>query len=184
MAMWDHLERRHGLRGARASLHPHVSYLVGDSSRPNAVGTALARAAAAIRPVTVTIEGLGIFDGPRPVLFLRVAKSPELLEIHLRLLDATQDLWDDLWPHYLPEAWCPHVTLALDDLAPGQAAAVLADLGRRSVRFTTRLESLDQVRLALPRHVYLGRWPLCGAAPPLWAGGGILTAADSGSLRR
>lgn len=173
MAMWDHLERRHGLREVRAALHPHVTYLLGEASRPHALGAALTPAAAAIGPTTVDIDGLGVFDGPRPVIFLRVVRSPTLLDIHSRLLDATRALWESVSAHYLTEVWTPHVTLALRDLAPGQVRAVLADLRQRPVRVTTRLDSLDLVHVVFPRHLSLGRWVLAGAAPRRPGGRGV-----------
>lgn len=173
LAMWDLLERRHGLREVRAALRPHLSYLVGESSQSGALGAALARAAAAIGPVTVNIDGLGVFDGPQPVVFLRVVRSPALLEIHSRLLDATRALWESVSPHYVTEAWSPHVTLGLRDLAPGQVGAVLADLRQRSVRFTTRLDSFNLVHVVFPHHFCLGRWELGGTPPPPSNGGGV-----------
>jgi hypothetical protein len=40
------------------------------------LGVALAEVAPPIAPVSVDIDGLGVFDGPHPVVFLRVAQTP------------------------------------------------------------------------------------------------------------
>jgi 2'-5' RNA ligase len=108
----------------------------------------------------VDIDGAGVFDGPQPVVFLPVVKGPALVDAHARIMEATQDRWERVWPHYLPDAWCPHVTLALRDLAPEHLAGVLADLRGRMTRLTTRLDSLDLVHVVLPQHRYLRRWAL------------------------
>lgn len=168
MALWDHLEYRHGLREVRAAIHPHVSYIVGECGQPDALGARLAEVAPAIAPISLEIDGVDVFEGPPPVVFLRVVKSPALLDIHSRLLDATRAFWDRVWPHYVATGWCPHVTLALRDLAPEHLAAVLADLRDHMTRFTTQLDSLDLVHVVLPRHVYLGRLAL-GSPPPAGA---------------
>jgi 2'-5' RNA ligase superfamily len=160
LRMWDYLEERYGLRGSQAALRPHVSYLIGESGQPAALAGALEGIARHVEPPAIQIEGLGVFPGASPVLFLQVAKTRELVEIHAQLLEATRGLWDGLWPHYLTEPWVPHVTLALRDLRPEQLPAVLADLDARRTHFAAELPGLDLVNVVLPTHVYLGHFPL------------------------
>jgi 2'-5' RNA ligase len=168
-ALWDHLERHHGLRAVKAAIHPHLSYVVGECSRPGALAAALADAAPGMAPLTVDVDGAGVFDGPQPVVFLRVVKGPALVDAHARIMEATQDRWERVWPHYFSDTWCPHITLALGDIAPESLSTVIADLRGRVTRFMTRLDSLDLAHVVRPRHDYLGRWGLGGQSRP-WRG--------------
>lgn len=166
--LWDHLERRYGLAEARAAIRPHVSYLVGEVTggpvQVEALSTRVAAAASGIAPVEIEIGGVGVFDGPAPALYLRVVRSEPLLRTHAAILGATRDAFTSIWPYYLPDAWTPHVTLALRDLAPDCVADVRADLEARARERGTRLEAVDFVHVVFPRHVYLGRCMFGGEA--------------------
>jgi 2'-5' RNA ligase len=163
-AMWDRLEARFGLRAMRAAASPHVSFLVGESDAPAELGRAVAAIAPAIDPLAVDITGVAVFDGPSPVLYLAVARSPALVETQARLLEATRHLWAEIWPHYLPRAWTPHITLALRDLDASRLGDVLADLGEHPARVPARLERLQLVQVVLPRHGPVQEFPLGAAA--------------------
>lgn len=167
-ALWDHLERRYGLAEARAAAHPHVSYLVGEvasgGSRVEALVTRVAAAASRLAPFAIEIGGVGVFDGPAPALYLRVVRSEPLLRTHAAILGATREAFTSIWPDYLQDAWTPHVTLALRELAPERLAPVRADLESRARPLRTRLETVDLVHVVFPRHVYLGRCMLGGEA--------------------
>ena len=165
--LWDHLERVYGLSEVRAAVHPHVSYLVGDmiggAAGVEALGSRVAAAAARIAPFEVELDGLAVFEGPAPTLYLRVVPSALLRRVHAAVLEATRDAFTSIWPYYLPDAWTPHVTLALRDLAPERLTAVRADLGARTRPLPSRLETVDVVHVVFPRHAYLGRWAFGGA---------------------
>jgi hypothetical protein len=160
LALWSRLGERLGLAEARAALAPHVSYLVGESDRPEDLLRALAPMAATIEPIPVEITGPRVFDGPPPVLYLAVERSDALRAAHARILEATRHLWSRIWPHYTSAAWTPHVTLALRDLAPERLSEVLDDVGGQSTRFWSVLLTVDLVHVILPRHAYLTRIPL------------------------
>jgi hypothetical protein len=161
--MWDLLEERYGLSEARCAGAPHVSYIVGGARETDALAARLAAVASRIAPVDIEIDGLGIFDGLGPALFLRVRRTERLRQDHALVLEAARDGFSTIWPYYLADAWTPHVTLALRDLAPGDLPAIRADLDRRPTRLPARLERLDLVHVVFPRHVYVGRFRL---APP------------------
>jgi len=169
-ALWDHLERTYGLSEARAAGHPHVSYLIGEvaggAMGVEALAASLAEVTPRIAPLEIEIAGVGLFDGPAPALYLRVVRSEPLRSAHAAVLEATRDAFTSIWPHYLPDAWTPHVTLALRDLAPERLTTVRADLEDRVRPVRTRLETIDVVHVVFPRHVYLGGFALAGGGTP------------------
>ena len=160
LGLWDHLEARYGLRQVRAAARPHVSYLVGESDRASDLAAALADVAPGLSSFIVTLSGVRAFDGPEPVVYLAVDAGPALTAAHRALLRATQPLWSRIWPHYLPGAWTPHVTLALRDLPRERLGEVLADLRDRTAPHSARLAHLDLVHVILPTHVRRARAPM------------------------
>ncbi|HEX9372815.1 MAG TPA: 2'-5' RNA ligase family protein [Roseiflexaceae bacterium] len=164
LAIWGEFEQRYGLTAARAAIHPHVTYVVGDCERPEVLSEHLAIIASTIAPFAVELEGVGVFERPQPVVHLRVAKSTELLSAFAAISAAMQAAGLRLWPYYAPGIWTPHVTLALQDTSPALLPALLADLAARCTHFTTRLEAAGLVHVLQPQHAYVGTFPFGGTA--------------------
>jgi 2'-5' RNA ligase len=75
------------------------------------------------RPITLTFDRICVFDAEPAVLWLRPRPAPELVKIHARLHASLGQQASD--PHYRPESWQPHCTLAAS-VAPECRAAALA----------------------------------------------------------
>ena len=89
--------------------------------------------------------GLGVFTGKTPVLYLPVVKTKMFLSIH-------QIVWNLLTPfvrlhdeNYSPEAWVPHVTLALNDLTMANLHCAINHLGFKEIRIEIFIASLSIV---------------------------------------
>ena len=126
--LWNHLETRFGLRGARITPYPHFSWQIAahyDSSRVEEV---LREIAITTPSFSVSTSGLGLFPGANPVLFIPVAKSPALIALHRRIWDSMRDIASEPSPFYQPDRFVPHITLAAGDLTPETAGAVLQEL--------------------------------------------------------
>jgi 2'-5' RNA ligase len=164
-AIWELLEERFGARTAREATHPHITYVVGEMADADALAAQLAAEAALIAPLTVTIDGFGMFPGPPPVLFLRVVRDAALARVYERVMAAAQRAGLAPWPNYAPDAWVPHVTLAMQDLPPALAPQALAAIGRRLLRFQTPLGGLQIARVAesLAESIYLDAFPFGGS---------------------
>ena len=122
------LKERHGLLGA-GEFSPHVTYLLGESQGglENLIDR-VGALAAEIDPFTIRAQGLGIFPGPAPVLYLPVPRSPRLAAVYQALYGTFAEAGVAIPLHYRPENWLPHVTLLHDELTRKTLPAVLADL--------------------------------------------------------
>lgn len=104
---------------------PHVSLAVFERVSPDAMGalrSMLAPATAGAR-LALPLNSLGTFPGEEGVLFLGVAVTAGLLDLHARTHAALAGQTAGLWPHYRPGYWVPHCTLAQGLDAEGTAAA-------------------------------------------------------------
>jgi 2'-5' RNA ligase len=162
LAIWQLLERRFGVRAAQEALYPHITYFVGEGGNLAILRECLAGSAAALQPAGATLDGLGLFPGPQPVLFLRVVHDAAMRLLYSRAVDAARCAGVSLWPHYTPEVWVPHVTLALRDLHQRDLPAVFAALEGQRLRLHTPVRELRLVRVRRPlaESEYVGVFPL------------------------
>jgi 2'-5' RNA ligase len=88
---------------------------------------ALAAFAETFTPFEVHLASIGLFADTTNVVFLGVLVTDALLALHHRVHAALGAFRDACWAHYLPGAWVPHVSLALDatDAAAQAATATL-----------------------------------------------------------
>lgn len=171
LATWDALERRLGLRAAREALYPHITYFVGEGGDLATLCACVASEAAALPPITVALDGLGLFPGPSPVLFMRVVHGAALAHVYARVADAVRCAGTQIWPNYTVDTWVPHVTLALRDLRPADVPAAFDTLRGCRARLRAELRDLRLVRVRQPLSAseYVGVFPLEGrgeAGPP------------------
>jgi len=78
-----------------------------------------------VAPIIATIEGVGIFTGPQPVLHLPVTRTPELSALN-------QTLWETVTPlakifnrYFSPDQWVPHITIVYGTAEVTEAIACL-----------------------------------------------------------
>lgn len=166
IAIWDDLERRHGLRAARNALYPHITFVFGECAGESVtLASELAAAAAAIAPLDVLIDGVGSFEGPSPVLFLRVLRDERLSNAHAVVAAAARRAGLLVREHYTPEAWVPHVTIGFRDVTPAQLPALRAELAARPTRYDGRLDSVSLVEVSQSGIRYSGTFPLGASGP-------------------
>jgi 2'-5' RNA ligase len=124
-AAWEALADRFGI-DRYPNPPPHVTlYGLADDADVDAAVAAAERVAADHDPFTVRTSGLGVF--PDAHVYVPVAKSPALLDLHRDAVDALAPLGEAPTDYYEPERWFPHVGLALS-LAPDLAGEVVSHL--------------------------------------------------------
>jgi 2'-5' RNA ligase len=114
--LWRELELDCGLQGIKVTPIPHFSWQVASDYEVDLLRLVLKDIAAATRPFRVRTAGLGMFSGPKPVIFINVVKTDEMLHLHKLVWERTHQCAHDISPLYAPQSWIPHITLAHDDL--------------------------------------------------------------------
>jgi 2'-5' RNA ligase len=166
LAVWELLERRFGLRAAQEASHPHLTYVIGAGGELPTLARCVGEAAAITPPAPIIIDGMGVFPGASPVLFLRVVRTRAVAQLYGHALEAARCAGTELWPNYEPARWAPHITLALRDMRPEHVPAALEALRERQTRLRAAAENLCvvQVRRPLADSEYVGVYPLGGQA--------------------
>jgi len=126
----------------RIGYSPHITLAVYPDDAPvEAIWAALKEVAVDWQALPVAIGGFGIFPGPDPVLWAAPVVTRELLSRQIAVHAALPGL--QAHPHYLPDAWVPHVTLSDGLRDPGRALSVLM---RRWQPIQGTLNRLDLLR--------------------------------------
>src|SRR5262249_21259931 len=121
------------------SYHGAISY---EGARLRAALQQVARQTA---PFEVETDGVGIFTGPSPVLYLPVVRSPILTEIHQQLWQALGPIGGGITPVYGHEHWIPHITLAQGDLTHAHLPAVMPLLSGRTFSWRIPIANLTVI---------------------------------------
>ncbi|NOK61896.1 MAG: hypothetical protein GFH27_549289n409 [Chloroflexi bacterium AL-W] len=165
MVLWRYLENHYGLRMVQAAIRPHMTYVVGECRKPRALATKLDEIAFKIEPHEIHIDGIDVFEGPHPVVFLKVAKTAYLEQVYHQLHDAMTEAGMSVQKQYQPAQWVPHVTLAFRDVPPQSLTPIVQELAALSYHVKSRLASVDLIHVTKPRHTYMATWPFRGVSP-------------------
>ncbi|HPG97815.1 MAG TPA: 2'-5' RNA ligase family protein [Thermotogota bacterium] len=142
---WDLLSERFGVDRVKLTGTPHITrnyaerYLLDD---PQAFCRSLARS---LRPLRCRTNGLGIFSGKRPVIYIAFMMDAELERFHRRIWEAIAPVAVTPNKRYHPERWIPHVTLAMEDLTLENIGPITAFLCAYKWKYAFKIESLSWV---------------------------------------
>ena len=116
--LWQELGDECGIEGIDAAPLPHFSWLLAEGFEWNALKKRLANLTRNLRPITVTTNGIGIFSGTSPIIFIPLVRTDALNVLHKRIWEAVQPIGIELSPYYAPQRWVPHITLAYEGVTP------------------------------------------------------------------
>jgi 2'-5' RNA ligase len=144
--LWRELERDFGLSCVSKTPFPHFSYQIARGYQVEALERVLRETAAQQAPFRVRTSGLGVFTGAQPVLYIAVARHPELSEFQRRLWGALAFCAEMPSAYYLPDRWMPHITLSEGDLKPEAAGAVVRRIAGRDFYWEFDADNIAFIR--------------------------------------
>ena len=98
---------------AESGAVPHVSLAIWNHVDREAMEDAVRRFAAETPTIEVVLPAVGAFVSTG-VAFLTLEPSMPLREAQARCHRLLAPAGREAWPHYAPDAWIPHCTLAMD----------------------------------------------------------------------
>jgi 2'-5' RNA ligase len=126
--LWDELEIDCSISGIQVTSLPHFSWQVAHDYDMVRLKPALEKIALSARPFKVRSTGIGLFTGPKPVVFISLVKDALLLRFHDLIWRLTNDSAIFPSPFYAPKAWMPHITLAYGETNWGRLSCTLEKL--------------------------------------------------------
>ena len=144
--LWAQLRDEFGVRFLYDQVPiPHFSYHVAATYDREKTKTLLQEIANRMKPFMAKTGGLGIFTGEKPVLFVNVARSPEMARLHDTLWPALAALSEESQAYFQPTAWIPHITLAQGDLSHEKLLEVVRWLGPQNFSWTFEVNTLTMI---------------------------------------
>jgi 2'-5' RNA ligase len=141
---------------ADSGANPHVSLAIWDEIAHAPMTAAVAHFAGETAPLPVVFERVDVFP-ETGVVFLAPRTDPRLLAVQARCHQRLAAHGRQAWPHYHPQAWVPHCTLAHDVDGPRALAHARAVSERMLLPVVGRLERAELIEfhpvrclLALP----------------------------------
>ena len=108
--------------------HPNLTFQGGSFQDVPALIPALSALGRQLEPSEVVVDGWSCYQ-PSNTVFLKVALADQLQQVQHKVHALLEGHCQDLFAHYLPTEWQPHITVAMDDLSD-----VGFDRARRALR--------------------------------------------------
>ncbi|MBC8171458.1 MAG: 2'-5' RNA ligase family protein [Anaerolineae bacterium] len=141
-ALWAEFYEKFGVHGVSGASVPHFSFHVAERYNMEKLEATLKRAAREMSPFTVRTNGLGIFTGKAPVLYIPVTRKPELTLFHQRLWEPLSATATSPSPYYHPDQWRPHITLTHQDVDHELLPQVIRLLSERAFVWDMQIDTL------------------------------------------
>lgn len=160
--LWRKLRDKCSLKAIYDQPTPHLSWFVAEELDVRSSATTLNRLAGNICGFTTQAYGIGFFTGLRPVLYLPLVKTQDMIEIHNQVWDQIPGFSKQPKPYYDPSNWMPHVTLAVNDLSTENLACALGSLVFETIELAISIDNMIIVAYgADPTNEPLHRFRFC-----------------------
>ena len=146
-SLWSILKDELGLGRVAISPVPHVTYQAARKYDIELLSRIAEDLASKLRPVRVLADGVAVFPGPHPIVYIPVVRTPELSAFHLAVWSAASVAAQDGVDGYLhPARWIPHITLAQGDVTPEKLGSIVERLNREPLEWEVSLDNLSVIR--------------------------------------
>jgi 2'-5' RNA ligase len=163
--LWVEFKQEVGIQGYSRAPVPHFSFHVAERYNLEKVAEVLEKVCAHTAPFTVRTNGLGIFTGELPVLYIPVIRSPLLTNLHQHLWEPLSAAATGVANYYNPDEWRAHITLAYGDMNHDQMVQVIRAISDRSFSWQVKVDTLALLSsLEEPENTIVLRIPLEGPA--------------------
>ncbi len=140
--LWAELAREFAVSGVYLPSYPHVSYQVARYYNVKSLEPVLRRFAASKTSFQVRAAGLGIFTKPRPVLYISVARSLELMQFHEAIWQEISSIGSGIEDYYRPAHWMPHITIAIGDVKKDNLPQIVRVLIERDFNWEMTIDNI------------------------------------------
>lgn len=155
--IWDDLQSECQLNAVKVSPIPHFSWFtyvnVHDQDE---LEHELCKWANTHAPIKLQVNGLGIFPGEKPVLYLPVIRNYKLSMYHIDLIQKISQYVEVPASFYASDLWIPHITLAIHDLNDENMDCAIKQCLKHSLSFDLFVDHiailyLDETSFGLKR---------------------------------
>lgn len=140
--LWAELKQEFSVDGVYITPYPHFSYHVAQAYDVDKIEPILDRITSNISTFKVRTSGLGVFTGTSPVLYIPVARSLELAELHHELWEQISPASSGAQPYYHPDQWLPHITIGFGDISQDKLSHIVPFLAERDFSWEITVDNI------------------------------------------
>ncbi|RMG75903.1 MAG: 2'-5' RNA ligase family protein [Chloroflexi bacterium] len=140
--LWREFKEKLGFHGVSQSPIPHFSYHVAQRYDIRKLTKLLTMTTKQIRPFKIRTNGLGIFTGIIPVLYVPIMLDKHLRNIHHHMWRAVSEVAKDAIPYYHPDNWMPHITVTHGDVDHEMLPQVIRLLSERDFNWEITVNNI------------------------------------------
>jgi hypothetical protein len=146
--LWLDLELECGLKGIKVTPIPHFSWQVAMDYDLDLLRPVLQEIAASAMPFKAHTTGVGIFSGPKPVVFINVVKTDAMMRFHKLVWEKTSHTARGISPLYGPQSWIPHITIAHTDMVWPSVSCAIQKLVYQPFNWEIKVSSISVISQA------------------------------------
>ncbi len=140
--LWAELEREFSVHGVYVTPYPHFSYHVAQDYDVDKIEPVLQRITSNITTFKVRTSGLGVFTWNSPVLYIPVARSLELTQLHEELWQEVATASSGVQQYYHPDQWMPHITIGFGDISKDNLSQIIPFLAERNFSWEITVDNI------------------------------------------
>jgi len=144
--IWDRLHALFGINRVKSTTLPHLTWVIARECDEKQVKDAIDNLRKRHFPFVIKTNGIGIFTGKRPAVYIQIKPTIELLRFQSTLFEVFSKLAKNPKKHYKPQRWIPHISLAIEDVTNENISDIIAYLLPITFKHDVRIESLSLVR--------------------------------------
>jgi len=143
--MWQALEKACGISGVKIPKDPHFSWFVAEKFDEARLKARVAELVHELTCFEINANGVGLFTGERPILYIPIVKTRQLLETHERIWDLLAPLGENRSEVYSPDSWIPHITIASDESSLSSFGCILDALFHQQLTMTIPVNNISLI---------------------------------------
>lgn len=140
--LWHELDSKCGLQGVQTTPYPHLTWQVTQGYDLPKLDRILKKISHRTKPFSLRTDGLGIFTGEKPVVYISIVKDENLLRLHESLWERTKEFAREPDLQYSPPHWIPHITLVYNDLTQDNMNCALQILAFQKFEWEIKIDQL------------------------------------------
>lgn len=140
--LWAELEQEFAVRGVYITPYPHFSYQIAQDYNVEQLESILRRFVSRQAVFQVKTSGLGIFNGPHPVLHIPLVRSSELTAFHQALWPEISTAGSGISDYYHPANWMPHITIGFGDINKDILSRIVRSLSERDFNWEVTVDNV------------------------------------------
>ena len=146
MHLWRRLNQSCGLEGIFNYPNPHFTWFSAEDLEIDRCKPILEAISRGTQAFTIHTSAMEVFEGDDPVLYLKIVKSDELLDLHRKI-------WSQILPYvknpseyHSPEEWIPHITLSLRDLTHENLPCAIESIAHETLEIYSVASTISLVK--------------------------------------